>query len=190
MNALWEFDQSAFRAVQGMRAGWLDPILQGVTITGLGWVQILLIIALFVDWKNLRRGSWSRHDLVVPLVAGYLVSGAVNALLKHFLDRDRPSNFAWVDALEDVHYHSFSSGHTASSFGIAMTLFWLTRGTPRAMWGRWALVWAAWVGFSRVYVGVHWPTDIVSGTCVGILCGTWLSWALLNRKEIHGKNLG
>lgn len=183
MQRLWALDMDVFRTVQSWRQPWLDPILQGITITGLGWVQLLLIALLFVNWRSLRKGEWSRQGLAFPLALAYAITGIVNAVVKQGIERERPSNFAWVNKMEDIHYNSFSSGHTSTAFGIACALYWLTRGTPLAPWGRWAWVWAAAVGFSRVYAGVHWPTDVVAGACVGILCGTWLSWHLLRRAE-------
>lgn len=188
MERLWLLDREAFRAVQSMRQPWLDPIVQAVTCTGLGWVQVLLILLLFVDWRmpsikkvwaeRLRPGSELAHRqaLVVPLVFAYAASGLANTLVKRSIERERPSNFDWARPLEQVHYHSFSSGHTATSFGIAAALWSLTRGTSFASWGRWAWVWAAAVGFSRIYVGVHWPTDVLAGAMVGSAVGLWLGW--------------
>lgn len=177
MNSLWKFDLDAIRwvHVQG-HSPWLDPVFFVISSTGLGWVQILLILISTVRWKTLERGKWSRLDLTTPLLVSYAVTGLLNAALKKGIPRERPSNLAWADPQEGFFHNSFSSGHTATSFGIATTLWWLTRGTPYAWIGRAGWVWAALVGVSRMYRGVHWPTDVVSGAMVGIVFGTATAW--------------
>ncbi len=199
VRRLWDLDQDLFRYVQACRTSWLDPVFQGITWTGVGWVQILLILALFVNWRRgsgaireawieAKRGSEEvRPRLAIPLLGAYAVSGLVNMALKQGFDRDRPSNLPWVNSLEDVRYHSFSSGHTATAFGIGWTLWWLTRGTPLARWGQAGLIWACGVGFSRMYVGVHWPSDVVSGAIVGLVCGTWVAWFVGRTSPNQGK---
>lgn len=232
MQGLWKLDQDVFRAIQGLRVSWLDPLLQGITCTGLGWVQVVLIALLFVDWRRKRKvnlpvavafvcalavavtaqfiesiralGTWlgivllaiaavlllleviaarllvgKRFALALPLLTAYAATGIVNTVIKQSIPRDRPSLMPWVNAMEEVRYHSFSSGHTATAFGIAACLFWVTRDTPFASWGRWGWVWAALVGFSRMYVGVHWPSDVLCGAAVGVLGGTWVAWLFL-----------
>lgn len=186
MQSLWEFDQSVFRAVQGFRQPWLDTIFIGITSTGLGWVQIVLLFILFASWRDMgsprklvgwrgARGE-ERTQFLIPLLLGYAVSGVVNQVVKRLIERERPSNLVWSNPLEDIHFNSFVSGHTATSFGIAATFFWVTRGTRYALWGAAGWIWATLVGISRVYVGVHWPTDVIGGAAVGIVCGTWVAW--------------
>lgn len=197
MEGLWRFDQEAIRLihVEGHRP-WLDPFFFVVSSTGLGWVQILLILLLTVRWGNLRREparanpsepgrtrsnpsqpgrpaqEWSRLGLTVPLIAGYIATGVVNSAIKQGVERERPSNLSWANPQETFFYNSFSSGHTSTSFGVATVLWWLSRGTPYAWVGRVGWVWAALVGFSRIYRGVHWPTDVVAGAAVGVVMGT------------------
>lgn len=187
MDGLWRFDQEAIRSIHlGLNHPILDAIFFVISSTGLGWVQILLILLATVRWGSVfsgrtrinpgapapTRASWSRLGLTVPLIAGYIATGIVNSVIKQGIERERPSNLAWAAPQETFFYNSFSSGHTSTSFGVATVLWWLTRGTPYAWVGRVGWVWAALVGFSRVYRGVHWPTDVVAGAAVGVVMGT------------------
>ncbi len=69
--------------------------------------------------------------------------------------------------------NSFPSGHTSFAFGVAGTVVWW-----RQRLGAVALVCAAFVGFARVYVGVHWPVDIVVGAFVGLVAGAIAAWSV------------
>lgn len=105
------------------------------------------------------------------LIAGLIAYGLelpLYKLLKSLIKRDRP-----CESLENVHKRitpsdrfSFPSGHTAAAFVIVVLLGhffpWLT--IP-------AILWASLVGFSRIYLGVHYPTDILAGMAIGVLCG-------------------
>lgn len=151
-----------FRAIHiGCHSALLDPIFWVISTSGLGWVQALLTLVL-LRWEHLKAYVW-------PLLAVTGVSGfAIADVVKKLTPRDRPSNLIFAHPQETFWGNSFPSGHTASSFGIAMLLFLMTRGTDHAKVGRWSLVWASCVGLSRVYRGVHWPTDVLAGACCGI----------------------
>ncbi|HWA83360.1 MAG TPA: phosphatase PAP2 family protein, partial [Fimbriimonadaceae bacterium] len=64
--------------------------------------------------------------------------------------------------------NSFPSGHTTTAFAIAFLLFLMTRKKECAWVGQVALGWAVLVGVSRVYRGVHWPTDVIGGAFAGL----------------------
>lgn len=197
MQALWELDQSLFRAIHlGWHRDWLDPLFFVVSSSGLGWIQVLLILSL-LPWKSawdnapagilrvvktplrLRRTHWK--DLVGPLLLAYLLASIINTgILKNVIERERPSNLAWAVPQETFFYNSFPSGHTATSFGIASMLLFLTAGRSKAWVGWLALAWAAMVGLSRIYRGVHWPTDVLGGALVG-LGSACLALLLLDR---------
>lgn len=184
MDSLWQFDQSLFRAIHvDLHREWLDPVFWLITSTGLGWVQALLvlIVPLIIDLRHeLRRRSffkavWSVWKNPVFAVWPLLLTTAVSGLffaqgVKRFIAaRDRPSMLEYSNPQEGFMHNSFPSGHTTTSFALAFMLFFITWRTENAWIGRAAFVWAFLVGISRIYRGVHWPTDILGGIFAGLL---------------------
>ncbi len=182
MNPLYRFDQEAFRAIHlGLHRDWLDPIMVAITDSGRGEVKFTVLFALCFAARY-------RPYSLMALVAG-VASGLFGQLIKTFVERDRPSNFSWaepitsyIEALTGQHApmasNSFPSGHAVSSFAIAVALAWAVRKTEHAWFG-WVIVgWATLVAFSRVYVGVHFVSDVVGGAAIGTLFGTacFLIW--------------
>jgi undecaprenyl-diphosphatase len=124
----------------------------------------------------------------MALAAG-IGAGLFGQLIKEFVQRDRPSNFSWAEPITSyiealsgqgapMAANSFPSGHAVSSFAIAVAIAWFVRKTEHA-WLGWALVlWAALVALSRVYVGVHFPSDAIGGAAIGTVFGTfaYLVW--------------
>jgi len=193
VNSLWEFDNLLFRAIHhDFHRDWLDPVFWLITSTGLGWVQVvgILLAPLLIDLRHeLARKSfpkavwscWTRPSLLVlPLLLTVMVSGIFFAqgVKRLIADRDRPSMLAYARPQEDIYSASFPSGHTSTAFAIAFMLLFLTWRTDRAWLGRYALVWASLVGISRIYRGVHWPTDVLAGVFAGLLSSTIVYLAL------------
>jgi undecaprenyl-diphosphatase len=145
-------------------APWLDEALWLLSASGVGGGIWIAIAAVMASWApRLRAPAWQ----VVLAVA--LAQGVVDHGIKPLIARPRP--FIADVTSRVVGYHpetySFPSGHSASSFAAATVLaFALTR-------RRAALVWAlaAAVAFSRIYIGVHYPLDVVVGAFIGVLIG-------------------
>jgi membrane-associated phospholipid phosphatase len=174
MQPLLDLDERLFLAVNGLGNPTLDPILVAVTWLGHGLVLAAVVLgpmALF-DRVTLRRRF-----------AAIVLSVAVGALavegVKSAVDRSRPAaRFAAAEARGEVevcmpdqqlHERSFPSGHTQAAFGAAAWVLFLYGARRGAL----ALALAAAVGFSRVYLGVHFPLDVVAGAAFGI----GFSWA-------------
>ncbi|WP_433548793.1 phosphatase PAP2 family protein [Streptomyces sp. CA-294286] len=128
------------------------------------WAMRAVLAVVFV-WL-LRRGE---RALALCLAVTGLVAACVQQLLKFVVGRERPQ---WPDPVDSAHYAAFPSGHAmtaAVTFGL---LLWLLRlhGAGRAAraWLRAAgVVSVAGVGFTRVFLGVHWFSDVLAGWLLG-----------------------
>ncbi|MBA2460525.1 MAG: phosphatase PAP2 family protein [Actinobacteria bacterium] len=151
-------DASLQRWIVEHRWGPLDPILEGLTYVGsFGIVWLVLAVAL-------SGFSWRRPWRPVRVAVAILLAEMVSGLLKAELDRDRPP-VADPDPEPLVGLpatNSFPSGHATVSFACA-TVLALT--VPRLRWALFAL--AGSIAFSRVYVGVHYPLDVLAGAVLG-----------------------
>jgi undecaprenyl-diphosphatase len=175
---------------QPVGPSWLPEV--GRDATALGGVLCIMLVTAFVAIFLLLEGK--RHAagfLVIAVGGGAIVSG----VLKHLVARDRPDI---VPHLSDVYTSSFPSGHSMLSAVAYLTLgSLLARITPRRR-TRLFLLFAAVsltviVGLSRVYMGVHYPTDVLGGWAAGLTWALvcWIVATLLQRKgAIERENEG
>jgi undecaprenyl-diphosphatase len=144
------------------RFGLLDPLLEGLTYAGsFGaiWLALALVIAGF---------SWRRPWLAVRVGATILVAESVSGLLKEWIGRARPplDDSDPAPLVDLPHTSSFPSGHSTVAFACATAI---ALAVPRLRWPVFVL--AALIAFSRVYVGVHYPLDVLAGALLGIALG-------------------
>ena len=142
----------------------LDRVMPIITLfgdKGIFWIAVALI--LIIIKKTRKTGVMMGTALLLGLIIG-------NVILKNAIARTRPYDVntamqaeLLVKALSDF---SFPSGHTTAAFELATV--WMMRdrrfGIP-------ALVFAFVMAFTRLYLYVHYPTDVIGGMAVGILCG-------------------
>ena len=149
-------------------APWLDTPMWLLSLSGVGgsiWIGIAGAMAALVP--RLRSAAWQ----VVLVVA--LAQLVVDVGLKPAFARDRP--FVADVSSRVVGYQpatqSFPSGHSATAFGAATVLALAVRGPGRVL--AWLL--AIGIAFSRIYIGVHYPLDVVAGALLGAGLGLWVT---------------
>jgi undecaprenyl-diphosphatase len=111
---------------------------------------------------------WRKPWLFVALLVVDLVADGISLALRDWIGRRRPP-LVYPDPKPLVavpHSGAFPSGHTTTAFACATVLAWAS---PRLVVP--AFVLAAAIGFSRIYVGVHWPLDVLGGAVLGVLAG-------------------
>jgi undecaprenyl-diphosphatase len=153
------------------RAGWLNPVFEGLSYAGrlgLLWVVIALLLCLLY-----RRWGLLGLTIVAVALADWSAMG-----LKALFDRERPPlRYAEPEPLvRTPHDGSFPSGHAATSFAAATIL---SLAFPRLAPVLFVL--AAAVAWSRVYVGVHYPFDILGGAVLGVLVALALTQLVRRR---------
>jgi undecaprenyl-diphosphatase len=162
------------------------PWLEGAVrdLTSLGSIVVLSLLTLAISGFLVLDGKWRIALLVVVAVAGGLLG---NHLLKHGFRRARPD---LVPHRAVVSSTSFPSGHAMSSAATYLTLgALLARIQKRRRLRLFILCFAVFltllVGFTRVYLGVHWPTDVLAGWTAG---GVWalLCWTVALRLQRGG----
>jgi undecaprenyl-diphosphatase len=144
----------------------LDGVMWGLSVVGrAGMVWFPIVLALVVA----RRSPW--RALVQLALALLLTTIVVDRIVKPLVGRDRP--YVSVAEIPVIggrpHDSSFPSGHAANS---AAGAFVLSRLAPGGWICWWALAIA--IAYSRVYVGVHYPLDVVCGALLGLMCAMFV----------------
>lgn len=152
-----------------LRQPWLSPIVAFYTKLGdhgLIWIAVCLLMLL---WPKTRRAGWAG---VFALLCSLLCT---NVILKHLFTRPRP----WlvleglVPLVAEGDPNSFPSGHSSAALASAAA-WWHYLPRP---WRTVGLACGLLMALSRLYVGVHFPTDVLCGVLVGLFCG-WCGWWL------------
>ncbi|MDD7389694.1 MAG: phosphatase PAP2 family protein [Lachnospiraceae bacterium] len=144
-----------------LRKDFLNPLIIFITSLGnAGLIWIGASVVLLCILRTRKAGALS----ILSLLISYLIN---NLILKNAVARPRP----WVDVeglsilIGKPHDFSFPSGHSSSSFAAAVVMYKMLP----ARFGIPAVILAAAIALSRLYVGVHYPTDVLFGTLSGIV---------------------
>ena len=207
MDQLLQFDRDLLIGIQHtLNADWLTPVMKFITLFGeAGIFWILMCLSLIIFRKTRRLGIICAFSLLLTFIC-------CNLILKPLVDRVRPwVTFQMVNAmLPPPGDASFPSGHSANSMGPAWGMFiatmpvktaagrsydevrclgWKGEGASPVTMHKWsiaAVVLALLVGLSRLYLGMHYPSDVVCGLLLGMIAATVVYKIILTIEDKHG----
>ncbi len=152
------------------RRRWLNVPMQLVTFLGNGGILWIITCLVLLWFPSKRQASLSA---LLALLLSVLIN---NGILKNAVGRDRP--FVHVAGLklliQKPRDFSFPSGHTSSSFAVASVFLVMLPGWIGAL----SLFMACLIAFSRLYLGAHYPSDVLCGAILGILFGIAAMWGI------------
>ena len=169
------FDNSILLALEGIRTGSLTAFFSLITNIG-GTKSLIVIISLLVVALFLLK--YKKEAGI--LAGGMLLGVTVSQSLKHLIDRARPEV---VPYLTEFSSPSFPSGHAMNNMLLATLLTYISWRILKnkrysLVVGIFMYVWAFLVGFSRLYLGVHYPSDVFCGWLFGLLLGLAVVWGV------------
>ncbi len=157
-------DQELFRALDQAGSNLAtDLVFAAFTFLGMSYVLILVIIPLWLKGKRAVA-----FDIILLII----ISDIVSEVVKTVIERPRPaevlSNVRMLDwgFVTSASGFSFPSGHALRSFAVGAYLALSLRGGP---WWAASLASAVMIGLSRIYLGLHWPSDVLAGAAIGIM---------------------
>ena len=162
LESLINFEGSILLFLQNyVRNPVLNALLIPFTLSNNAGISCILIVAVFIYFKSLRKAGIL---MGISLLLEFLLN---NLIIKNLFARIRP--YEMIDGLillvGKAPDYSFPSGHTGSAFALAVVIFMVMD----RKYGIIALILASLMGFSRLYVGIHYPSDVLGGVILGVV---------------------
>lgn len=145
------------------------------------WIPLYLFLFVFA-LQNLGKNKWWWIGFTLLTVT--LTDTVSSRFIKHTVQRLRPCNDPLMaNTIKLLLNHcsggySFTSSHAANHFGIAMFLYLTCK--QYSKWVVLIFIWAFTIAYAQIYVGVHYPLDVLGGTIVGLLLG-WMTASIYKR---------
>ena len=161
---------------ENRRSDFLTVVMKGISTFGSYGIGMIAVTAVFLIFKRTRRTGMVSG---LSLIFGAII---VNLILKPLVLRPRP--YVTLDDLEPLMKelkdpHSFPSGHTQAAFALAVSVCLALKNKLASVL---ALAFAVCMGFSRLYLGAHYPSDVIAGALIGT-ASAFAAYGILRRLE-------
>ena len=191
MNIINNLDHELFLFLNGLHVGWLDPVMTFIS-SEMGWIPFYAILLYLVFRKSGWRGLLF---VVIGVVILITCSDQLSShVFKPVFHRLRPCHDPLIQDL--VHLpnghcggqYGFISSHACNTFALASFIALIMNKFYKKI-GLLMFIWAALVSYSRIYMGVHFPGDVLCGAAVGMILGFGIGHLLLiMMKKIQDKS--
>jgi undecaprenyl-diphosphatase len=179
-------DQQLFLFLNSFNSPFWDQVMSVISGTAT-WIPLYLAILIYLGVKLRKKFL----VLILIIVIAVTLSDQISVLIKNSVHRLRPCHEPSLEGM--VHLvkgycgglYGFVSSHASNSFMVAMLCLLLIR----RRWFTWFIItWALVVGYSRIYLGVHYPGDVICGSILGMLIGwgIFLFYQYIDRMLIPG----
>ena len=180
---LERLDQQLFLFLNSFNSPFWDQVMSIISGT-ITWIPLYLAILIALGFKYKRKF----FVLILIIIIAVTLSDQVSVLIKNGVHRLRPCHEPALDGL--VHLvkaycggkYGFVSSHASNSFMVATFSLLMIR---RKWFSYSIIIWALIVGYSRIYLGVHYPGDVICGSLLGILVG----WGVYKLYEVTDRRL-
>ncbi len=184
LEELLRLDSNLLVYLNGLGSSWRDPIWLAITRQQ-NWTPLFLLL-LYVMYKRLGLQQTLLAVGVVALLV--LITDQATNLVKGHYSRLRPTNNILINLgmrqVQMRHSFSFWSGHAANSMAVTLFIYLITKKYIRytGFFFLWPLIFA----YSRIYLGLHYPSDILSGYLFGLIMGflAYILFKYINRKYL------
>ena len=167
-----DLDHQLFLFLNGLHVDWLDPVMTFIS-SEKGWIPFYAVLLFLVFYKYRWKGLWVLLGVIVVITLSDQISAHV---FKPIFHRLRPCYDPLIEDL--VHlpkgkpggHYGFISSHAANTFALASFIY-MTMRKHYSKIGWLMFIWATLVAYSRIYMGVHFPGDVICGAAVGMILG-------------------
>ncbi len=177
IEQLKQWDEGLFIWLNSFHADWLDPVMFQLT-ESYTWIPFYAVLIFFIYRIDPKNSWWVFGGIALTILISDQVSSGI---MKPYFERLRPCHDdRWNGVVHNYGrcggLYGFVSSHAANTFAFAVFMNLKMKGKLRFL--PWLFLWAALVSYTRIYLGVHYPLDIILGGITGALAG-WTAWFLI-----------